>query len=74
MHAGRAQLVGRADARQQQQLRRVDRAGRQQHLALGAQQLARRGALAHAHADGAVALELDAEHGDARAHLEVRAA
>jgi hypothetical protein len=72
LHACRAQLVGRPDARQQQQLRRVDRAGRQQHLALGAQQLLAAAPLAHAHADGALALQLDAQHGHARAHLQVR--
>ena len=37
IHAGRAQLVAGADAGQLQQLRRADRAGAEQHLALGAQ-------------------------------------
>ena len=62
LHAGRLQLAGRADARQQQQLRRVDRAGAQQHLALGAHELLASAPRAQAHADRPVSLELDAEH------------
>ena len=44
------ELVGRADAREHQQLRRVEHAGAQDHLALGDDPL-----------DGAVALDLDAD-------------
>jgi hypothetical protein len=73
LHAGGAQVVGRADARQQQQLRRVDRARRQQHLALGAHELLAAAPLAQAHADGPLALQLDAQDADVRAHLQVRA-
>ena len=67
-----AQVRGRADARQHQQLRRVVRAGAEHHLALGAQRL--RDAVAHdLGPDRAVALEQQPGHGRTGHEREVRA-
>ena len=73
LHSRRAQLLRGADPRQQQQLRGVDRAGRQQDLARGAHQLFSASPLAQAYPHCAIAFELDTQHARARAHLEVGA-
>ncbi|VWB89565.1 hypothetical protein BUB20358_04262 [Burkholderia ubonensis] len=66
-----AQLVGRADARAHQQLRRVERTGRQDHFRARAERL-------HApvardrDADRALAVEADAQHRRIGDHMQVR--
>src|SRR4051812_6500787 len=66
-------MVGRADARQHQQLRRADRARAEEHLTLRAHRLLAAAAVAQHHPDGALALQRDPRDVRARAHLEVRA-
>ena len=68
-HAVAAQQIGRADARQLQQLWRLDRAGGQQHLGAAARRL-HHAALAVAHADGAAVL--DDEAGGLRLGLDAQ--
>ena len=60
-HADLAQVVGRADAGEQQELRRAERAGREEMPRARAGDL-RLAAVAVAHAGRAAALEVDAQH------------
>ncbi len=72
-HADLAQIVGIADARDLQELRRVDGAATQDHVAAGAD-LLRLAALSIGDADGLPALEVDALDQRVGDHLEVRPA
>ena len=72
LDAERLQVRRVAHARELQQLRRVDRAGGEDHLARGAHH-APRAAPVVGHARGALALEDDARHVRALAQCEVRA-
>ena len=63
----RAQLVGRADARQHQQARRIDRPGTEQHVALGSHDPS-----GQTHAEAPAALDLEAEHLGAGEQIDLR--
>ena len=68
--ARRAQLVGRAHPREEEQVRRTDRPGAEQHLALGAGQVLL-AALPVAHSHGAAALDDDGRDERVGLHREV---
>ena len=68
-----AQLRRVSDPRELEQLRGADGAGAEHDLALSADHFVAAAPGPEAHADGARALELHAQHRGARAHLEVGA-